>query len=80
MRKTQCRERCTNEDKDKDILVERGIGLCERKKWKRGIVCGIKKWQAENNLAENVTVERMSSRKGLARWERESDSSDVNSY
>ena len=51
-----------------------------REKWKRGIVSERKKWQAENNLAENVTVERMSSRKGLARWERESDSSDVNSY
>jgi hypothetical protein len=53
--------------------VERGIGLCERKKWKRGIVCERKKWQAENNLAENVAVERMSSRKGLVKWERESD-------
>ena len=73
MRKKQCRERCTNEDKDKDISVERGIGLCERKKWKRGLVCERKKWQAKNNLAENVAIERTSSRKGLVKWERESD-------
>ena len=69
----QCRERCTNEDKDKDISVERGIGLCEKKKWKRGIVYERKKWQAENNLTENVAVVRTSSRKGLVTWERESD-------
>ena len=73
MRKTQCREKCTNEDKDKDISVEREIGLCERKKWKRGIVYERKKWQAENNLVENVAVERTSSRKGLVKWERESN-------
>jgi hypothetical protein len=73
LRKTQCRKRCTNEDKDKDISVERGIGLCERKKWKRGIVCERKKWQAKNNLVENVAIERTSSRKGLVKWERESD-------
>ena len=69
----QCRERCTNEDKDKDISVERGIGVCEKKKWKRGIVYERKKWQAENNLTENVAVVRTSSRKGLVKWERESD-------
>ena len=53
--------------------MERGIGLCERKKWKRGIVSERKKWQAENNLTENVAVVRTSSRKGLVKWERESD-------
>ena len=53
--------------------MERGIRLCERKKWKRGIVYERKKWQPENNLAENMAVERTSSRKGLIKWERESD-------